>query len=427
MTIREQIHKVKEQSRKLSTSDDGQRRELLGLIAEGLVRDWPLIQSANEQDCQRAMKEGESQALLGRLSFTEDKRRSVLTGITQVSLLPDPKGRVLEKRLLDEGLTLSRVSVPLGVIGMIFEARPDALVQIVSLCVKSGNAIILKGGAEALLTNRALVSSIARSAGASSLGNGWLLLLESHEDVEEMLSCRSDIDLVIPRGSNKFVQYVMDHTSIPVLGHSSGICHLYVDKDANLDMAVNCAFDAKTQYPAACNAIETILVHSSVAASFLPLLQKKFNEKKVVIHGDERVCSFIRCLPYKEGDWGKEYLALECNVHIVDSYQMAVDHIATYGSHHTDAIITDNDATAKAFLMDVDSADVFVNCSTRFADGYRFGLGAEVGISTSKIHARGPVGLSGLMSSKWLLYGKGNVVSSYVGDHAKTFIHKDLL
>ncbi|NBK26242.1 MAG: glutamate-5-semialdehyde dehydrogenase, partial [Spirochaetia bacterium] len=358
--------------------------------------------------------------------FSEEKLAAVTLGLQQVAELKDPIGHVLERRLLDDGLLLEKVSFPIGVIGMIFEARPDALVQIVSLCLKSGNGIILKGGKEAQRTNTELVASIQRSCAGSALGDTWLLLVESHADVELMLGMEKEIDLLIPRGTNQFVRYVMDHTSIPVLGHADGICHLYIDEHADLAKAVEIAYDSKTQYPAACNAVETILVHQAVAAAFLPKLAKRLAQGHVVMHGDAAAQNLISCTPYQEGDWGMEYLALEVNIRVVDSLEQAIDHIETYGSHHTDAIVSEDEMAIRTFFLQVDSADVFANCSTRFSDGFRFGLGAEVGISTAKIHARGPVGLEGLMSSKYLLKGQGQVVGTYSGTEPKQFLHTEL-
>jgi glutamate-5-semialdehyde dehydrogenase len=425
-TIQDSIYKVRQSASRLAGSSAEERNALLSSIAKGLRTHWDSIRMANERDLAEARERGEKEALVKRLLFDEEKRDGTIEGIVQVMSLADPVGNVLERRLLDTGLTLERVSVPIGVIGMVFEARPDALVQIVSLCLKSGNGIVLKGGKEAANTNAALVSAIMESAASSPLGSDWLLLLTSHADVDVMLKMDTAMDLLIPRGSNAFVRYVMDHTSIPVLGHAAGICHMYIDKDADMQMAVECAFDAKTQYPAACNAVETLLVHREIAPRFLPLLARRLETKHVLIHGDATTHSLIDCVPYAEGDWDKEYLAQELNIRVVDDYGQATEHIAAHGSHHTDAIVTENNALAERFLREVDSADVFVNCSTRFADGFRFGLGAEVGISTSKIHARGPVGLSGLMSSKWLLRGAGHTVSSYSGPAGKKFIHREL-
>lgn len=428
MTIREQMHQVKEQSRRLASASLSERNELLARIKEGLVRDWSEIEQANADDLARAQASSLAPALKARLVFNEEKRDAVSKGIDDIIALADPMHKVLEKRELDDGLVLRRVSVPLGVIGMVFEARPDALVQIVGLAVKSGNGIILKGGSEALATNKALSDSIRRSCKETSVGDGWILLLENREEVSVMLSARGDIDLIIPRGSNAFVSYVMAHTDIPVLGHSSGICHLYVASDANPAMAVAIAVDAKTNAPSACNAIETLLVDRGIAPSFLPKVAEALWAKGVVIHGDAECARLVKdVVPAKEGDWDTEYLALELNVHVVGSLDEAIAHINRHGSHHTDAIVTSNPDTGRRFQELVDSADVFVNASTRFADGYRFGLGAEVGISTSKIHARGPVGLMGLMTSKWLLDGSGQVVATYMGPHARPFTHKELV
>lgn len=424
--IQEDIQRLKKSATMLSGSSESARNALLRSIREGLSRDWALIKEANSLDITEARESQLSDALIKRLVFDEDKLASVQLGLSQVATLKDPIGEVLERRLLDEGLLLERVSFPIGVIGMIFEARPDALVQIVSLCLKSGNGIILKGGKEAFRTNSALVASIKRSARSSPLGEEWVTLLESHSDVSSMLKMDDAIDLLIPRGSNAFVRYVMDNTHIAVLGHADGICHMYVDESADLQKAVACAVDAKTQYPAACNAIETLLVHKSVAEEFIPLVAAALSGKGVSIHGDEATASLIFCTPFKEGDYLMEYLALELNIRIVQDIEEALDHIASYGSKHTDAIISEDKSAIRRFMRDVDSADVFANCSTRFADGFRFGLGAEVGISTAKIHARGPVGLSGLMSSKWLLSGSGQTVSTYSGPEAKAFLHTEL-
>ena len=364
--------------------------------------------------------------MIKRLVFDEQKLNEVILGLKQVAALADPVGKVLQRRLLDDGLILEQISVPIGVIGMIFESRPDALVQIVGLCIKSGNAIILKGGSEAKRTNLALVESIKQSSLKSSLGDGYVTLLESHGDVKEMLKMNDEIDLLIPRGSNAFVTYVMENTSIPVLGHSDGICHLYIDEQADLKKALPIVIDAKTQYPAACNAIETLLLHASLVDVFLPEVGKALKEANVTIHGDERTQAAIECIPLEEGDYFNEYLSLELNIRVVDSLEEAIGHIETYGSHHTDAIVSENPEAVRRFFTEVDSADVFANCSTRFADGFRFGFGAEVGISTTKIHARGPVGLDGLMSTKFLLAGSGQIVAAYSGKDAKRYLHKNL-
>lgn len=425
-SVKERIKALKESSRVLGVSTNEERIDLLGKVAAGLRRDWPTIRKANEQDVAEAKEQQIGAALIKRLVFDEQKLNEVVLGLEQVAALADPVGKVLQRCLLDDGLILEQISVPIGVIGMIFESRPDALVQIVGLCIKSGNAIILKGGSEAKRTNLALVESIKQSSRGSSLGDGYVTLLESHGDVKEMLKMNDEIDLLIPRGSNAFVTYVMENTSIPVLGHSDGICHLYIDEQADLKKALPVIIDAKTQYPAACNAIETLLVHASLVDEFLPEVGKALKEANVTIHGDERTQAAIECIPLEEGDYFNEYLSLELNIRVVDSLEEAIGHIETYGSHHTDAIVSENPEAVRRFFTEVDSADVFANCSTRFADGFRFGFGAEVGISTTKIHARGPVGLDGLMSTKFLLAGSGQIVAAYSGKDAKRYLHKNL-
>ncbi len=420
-----EIAGLKEEARRLGFSSVEERNEALSLIAHGLERDWESIKAANDEDVAEATDAGVAAALVKRLVYSETKQRETQNGIADVMALGDPIGRVRQKRELDEGLILTQVTVPIGVIGMIFEARPDALVQIVTLCLKSGNAIILKGGSEARRTNAALVASMRKSLEKSRLASGWIVLLESRSDVSEMLTMEDSIDLLIPRGSKEFVSYIMSHTAIPVLGHADGICHLYIDERADLSMALAVAYDAKTQYPAACNAVETILVHQQIAAAFIPALKQRFGQD-VVIHGDERCAALIDCIPYQDGDYDTEYLDMAVNIRVVDSIDEAIAHIARHGSSHTDAIVTGDEAAKRTFLAQVDSADVFVNCSTRFADGYRFGLGAEVGISTQKIHARGPVGMEGLLSTKYLLEGSGQIVADYTGDGEHTFTHIEL-
>lgn len=410
---------------RLSSSSDEDRAAALNLIAEGLVRDKEMIYKANSKDMEDARENNTTPALVARLKFDDHKLQGVLDGIKMVGESEDPIGKVLERRELDDDLLLEKVSFPLGVIGMIFEARPDALVQIVSLCLKSGNGIVLKGGKEATESNRALVKSIKKSLENSKIGSDWILLIESHSDVATLLKMEGYIDLLIPRGSNKFVKFVMNNTNIPVMGHSDGLCSIFVDETADLAMSVDVCFDSKTQYPSACNAAETLLVHKNIAKEFLPKLKTKFDEKKVIIHGDEIVQSIIDCTPATDEDWDTEYLADEIAIKVVSNEDEAIEHIACHGSHHTDAILSQDESNIKKFYLSVDSADVFANCSTRFADGYRFGLGAEVGISTSKLHARGPVGVKGLMSTKYLMRGNGNTVATY-SDGEKNYTHKEL-
>lgn len=409
----------------LSASSESVRNEALRLIYEELERDKDFIFAENKKDLEEA-KGKIGDAVLGRLKFDEKKLKSVRDGILDLIALSDPIGRIEEKRELDSGFILTKKSVPIGVIGMIFEARPDALVQIVALCIKSGNAVILKGGKEAVNSNRALFKVISAALEKTSLTSAFLMLIESHEDVASILKMDKYIDLIIPRGSNAFVRYVMDNTRIPVLGHADGICSIYVDEYANMDIAVPIVLDSKIQYPAACNAVEMVLVNEKIKECFLPQIKKAFNDNGVIIHGDEEVRNTIECETLGEDDLFKEFLSLEVSIKCVKDTAEAIDLINSNGSHHTDAIITENAENKNLFFSLVDSADVFANCSTRFSDGYRFGLGAEVGISTSKIHARGPVGLNGLMSYKWLLEGHGEIVSDYANGK-KVFHHKDLV
>lgn len=310
--------------------------------------------------------------------------------------------------------------MPDWVIGVIFESRPDALVQISTLCLKSGNAVLLKGGREAIRTNRILTELIQKATLEADIPQGWISLLESRDDVNQMLKLDKYIDLIIPRGSNEFVRYIMENSRIPVLGHADGICHCYVDSDADIKMAVDIVNDAKTQYVAVCNATETLLVHSAIASRFLPELKRKLDESNVELRGCERTQRIIEVKPASEEDWRTEYLDYILSVKIVDSIDEAIEHINTYGSGHTDAIITDNRGHAEKFMDLVDSGNVFWNCSTRFSDGFRYGFGAEVGISTSKIHARGPVGLDGLTIYKYKLIGKGHIVATMPNTGARS-------
>jgi glutamate-5-semialdehyde dehydrogenase len=423
--LEKQIIELREQIVRLSSSSLSVRNEALTLIKNGLVRDKEMIFEANGKDLQAAKESNLPSAIASRLKFDEKKLEASLLGLDMVISQSDPIGDVLEKRLLDDDLILEKVSFPLGVIAMIFESRPDALIQIVSLALKSGNGIILKGGKEANYTNRALIESINKSLEDSVLKSFWVILIESHSDVDTLLTMDGYIDLIIPRGSNAFVSYVMNNSKIPVMGHSDGLCSIYVDESADLEKAAVVCYDSKTQYPSACNAVETILINKNVYKEFLPLLKTELDKKDVIIHGDELVCEVIDCIKATDEDFDTEYLNYEVAIKVVDDVDEAINHIAIHGSHHTDAILTKNEANILKFFNSVDSADVFSNCSTRFADGYRFGLGAEVGISTSKLHARGPVGVKGLMSTKYLLKGNNQIVEDY-SSNKKSFKHKEL-
>lgn len=426
--LTESFIKVRSAASLLSTTSDNERKLALQRMADAILASKTEIFAENAKDLEAAKANGISEAVLHRLVFSEDKLSSVTKGIHELCQLQDPIGKVREKRELDPGFVLEKRTFPIGVIGMIFEARPDALVQIASLALRSGNGIILKGGKEAALTNRKLVEVIQKATADSSFGKDWILGIESHEDVDAMLKAEGYVDLLIPRGSNAFVRYVMDNTRIPVIGHADGLCTTYVDEYADHDKIIPVCVDAKIQYPAACNATETFLVHEKIARDFLPKLDKALSDKGVKIHADKAIIGLMpHAVEATDKDFHTEYLALECAVKTVSSVQEAVEHIQSHGSHHTDAILTQNKANADYFVAKVDSADVFVNCSTRFADGFRFGLGAEVGIATSKLHARGPVGLDGLMTTKWILNGNGETVAEYSGANGKPFHHKELM
>ena len=424
MTVLEQAQAAKRASFRLAGASTELKNRALAAIADALDRNRGRILEENRKDQEQARKTGLKDSLFKRLVLTDQKIDQIVESVRDVARLEDPVGKTLLARELDKGLVLRKTTVPIGVIGVIFESRPDALVQISSLCVKSGNVVILKGGSEALHSNRILFELIRGAAEATDpVFKDTLHLVETREQIGELLELDRWIDLMIPRGSNELVRRIQENTKIPVLGHADGICHLYVDREADLDTAVEVAYDAKCQYPAVCNAIETLLVHSGVAEEYLPRLADRL--EAVELRGDERTHGIIGAKTATEEDWSTEYNDLILSIRVVDSLEEAVDHINTYGSHHTDGILTRNETAARRFLSDVDSSSVMWNCSTRFADGFRYGLGAEVGISTGKIHARGPVGLEGLTSTKYILGGSGQIVADYVGG-SKRFTHRDL-
>jgi glutamate-5-semialdehyde dehydrogenase len=384
------------------------------------------IIQANAGDIARAEREHVPPPLVKRLVCNEKTIETLCKSIDVLIQMNDPVGKTLCATELDRGLELYKVSCPIGVIGVVFESRPDALVQISTLCLKSGNAVILKGGSEARDTNKALARILQDAGRKAGLPDSWLTLLETRQDVNEILSLHEYIDLIIPRGSKEFIRYIMEHTKIPVLGHADGICHVYIDKDADANMACSIILDAKCQYVAVCNAAETLLVHTDVAGNMLPEIQKTLERHGVELRGCELTKKIIPVKTATEVDWKTEYLDTILSIKVVKDIDEAILHINTYGSHHTDTIVTSSNSNAEKFLSLVDSSCVFVNCSTRFSDGYRFGLGAEVGISTGKIHARGPVGIEGLLIYRWLLIGNGHVVSDYTGTGAKQFTHTPL-
>ncbi len=424
VTIRERAEEARKASLKLASLDGELKNRALDAMARGLEERKDEIIKANREDCRRSEEENVPSPLLKRLKFEDDKITQVIEGILSLKSLTEPVGQTQLATELDEGLELYRISCPIGVVGIIFESRPDALVQISSLCLKSGNALLLKGGSEAAQTNRILADIISQSTVEAGMPSGWIQLVETRSDVNEMFKLSELIDLLIPRGSNAFVKYIMENSSIPVLGHSDGICHIYLHEDADPAKAVPIIVDSKTQYVAACNTVETLLVHNSVR-NLLPGIKKALEEKNVELCGCERTCRIIDVPPASEQDWATEYVDYKLSIKIVDSMDEAVDHINTYGSKHTDSILTENRDAAALFMDQVDASSVFWNCSTRFSDGFRYGFGAEIGISTSKIHARGPVGLEGLLIYKYKVLGNGQTVGMY-SNREKTFKHKPL-
>jgi len=426
-SLTEMAQQTRQAAKSLGSLSTETRNNVLEAIAQSLEAAAPQILAANQKDCQTAKETELSSSLQARLKLDESKLRSAIAGVRNVAELPDPIGKIQLHRELDTGLVLKRVSCPLGVLGVIFEARPDAVIQISALAIKSGNGVILKGGQEAIHSCKALVQAIHQGLVNAEVSPAVVELLTSREETLALLQLDQFVDLIIPRGSNAFVRFVQEHTHIPVLGHAEGICHLYVDKAANIAQAIDIAVDAKTQYPAACNAIETLLVHQAISPIFLPAVATALQERRVKLRGDQATCSLLNIPAATESDWATEYSDLVLAIRVVDSLDSAIEHINTYGSKHTDAIVTEDPQAAATFLAQVDAAGVYHNCSTRFADGFRYGFGAEVGISTQKMPPRGPVGLEGLVTYKYQLIGQGHIAATYSGSHSKPFTHQDFL
>jgi glutamate-5-semialdehyde dehydrogenase len=404
------------------------KNQALGLMADALEENCDAILTANIKDLEFAKNEGIAQPLIARLALNEEKVRGMAKGIRSVVALEDPVGKVKSIMEMDQDLVVKQVTCPIGVIGAIFESRPDAVPQISSLCLKSGNAVILKGGTEAQNSNKVIVKLLVEAIGkVPGVPTSSVQMIETRSEVADMLKEDKYIHLVVPRGSNAFVKYIQENTRIPVLGHSEGVCHGYIDKLADLDKSIRICLDSKLQYPAACNAMETLLVHKDFAEKVLPNLVAKFKEKQVELVGCVKTCQIVpEVASANESDWDMEYNDLKLSIKIVDSLSEAVKFINRHGSGHTDVIITENQERADQFLNEVSSSSVMWNASTRFADGFRYGLGAEIGISTNRTHARGPVGLEGLIIYKYKLYGNGQVASDYSGANAREFTHKPL-
>jgi len=421
----EKADQVRLASIKISQTENQNRIQALNFMADYLIKNTKEILEANSEDYIRAEKKGISKALLSRLKLSKEKLDSGIDGIRKVGDLADPVNQVQIKRELSKGLILKRKTVPIGVIGVIFESRPDAVMQISSLAIRSGNGVMLKGGSEANLTNTAIVNALKQGLYESGLDKNAICLLTSRKDSMSMLNLDNYINLIIPRGSNELVKFIQENTRIPVLGHADGICHMFIDKEANLEMALSVALDSKIQYPAACNAIETLLLHKDIAQDFLEKAIPLFSSNNVKLIGDKSCVELGLKYEANEEDWQTEYLDLVLSIKIVEDLDEAIAHIQKFSSKHTDGIITENSITANKFMNIIDSAGVFHNCSTRFADGFRYGFGAEVGISTQTLPPRGPVGLEGLVTYKYFLKGDGNIVDDFSSGKA-FYTHIDL-
>ncbi|MEL4897806.1 glutamate-5-semialdehyde dehydrogenase [Crocosphaera sp. Alani8] len=426
LLLKEIAEKTSQAGRKLGGLSTSDRNQAIEAIAVALENASAEIIKANELDCELAEKEGISIPLYNRLKLGKTKLEATIKGVRDVINLPDPVGHISIHRELDEGLVLKRVSCPLGVLGIIFEARPEALIQITTLAIKSGNGVILKGGKEAINSCQTLVKVIREALENTKVNPDAVQLLTTREEIRQLLDLEEYIDLIIPRGSNEFVRFIQNNTNIPVLGHADGICHLYIDKKADLETATAITVDAKTQYPAACNAIETLLIHESIASEFLPKIADALTSHQVRLKGDQLTQKYLNIEAATEEDWKTEYSDLVLSIKIVDSLEAAISHINTYGSEHTDAIVTEDKNSAELFMNQVDAAGVYHNCSTRFADGFRYGFGAEVGISTQKMPPRGPVGLEGLVTYKYQVTGNGHIAATYSGENAKPFTHRNI-
>lgn len=430
LSTREIAEAAKQASRVLAPLDETRRNAALAAMAKAVEAASAELLAANAEDMRLAESMRGDDALgpatMAKLKLTQAKLDEMVEQIRSVATLPDPLARRLDAMELDAALEMEKVSVPLGVLAVIFEARPDAVTQIAALALKSGNAVILKPGREVERTAVALVEALREALAKQGLPQDAVALVLGRERVSELLGMHSLVDMVIPRGTKSLVEYVQANTRIPVLGHAEGVCHVYVDKDADQQMALRVIEDAKTDYPAACNAVETVLVHREIAGEFLPKLAERCLAQGIAMHGDATVQALLRDVPMVK-DWHTEYGELELSIGVVTSLDAAMEHIHEHGSVHTESIITEDAAAAERFLREVDAASVMHNASTRFADGFRYGFGAEVGISTSKFHARGPVGLEGLTTYKYVVRGNGHVAGDYRGENARAFTHRRIV
>lgn len=427
MELIDLVKNAKESTYKLQSLNTEIKNYALSEIAKNIEKRKSEIFEANNKDLENAKEllnnKKISLSMFNRLKLDDNKMIDIISGIKDVIKLEDPINKILAEIELDDDLILKKVSCPIGLIAVIFEARPDVISQISSLCIKSSNAVILKGGSEGENTNKIIFEIINQVlSDIKEFPKNSVNLVFSREDIKNILSMDKYIDLIIPRGSNDLVQYIKANTNIPVLGHADGICHLYVDESANIENALKICLDSKAQYPSACNSVETILINKNIANEFLKKLYSLFKENEIKINGDEEVKKILSDIVIVK-DWHKEYGDKEVSLKIVDNVEEAYKHINKYSSHHTDSIISENKENIEKFMTFVDSANVYSNVSTRFSDGFRYGFGAEVGISTNKTHARGPVGLEGLTIYKYKLFGSYQIVDDYVS-HKSSFKHK---
>ena len=425
--LRESLQILKDGSHELRLLPGNTRSRMLQVLADTISANIPRLLDENAKDFDEHATTL-SPTLAQRLKLTNDKAQTLVAGMRALEAVEDPLGAILSRTQLDERLVLDKVTIPLGVVCVIYESRPDVFFQVLGLALRTGNGVVLKGGREATRSNRAMFQVAREALKREGLPYEWFSLIEGRESVEELLQHDDLVDLVIPRGSNEFVRHIQATSRIPVLGHASGVCHLYVHPSADIAQALDVIVDAKTQYAAACNAVETILVDATIAASCIPPLRDRLAKEGVAIRGCEETCRMLGTSDVvQESEWSTEYGSLTVAIKIVGSVDEAIRHINRFGSHHTDGILAQDTEVCERFISAVDSASVFTNCSTRFADGYRFGFGAEIGIGTGKIHARGPVGIEGLLTYKYILRGDGQIVATYSGEHAKAFTFKSLL
>ena len=408
---------ARQASRKLARTPTPVKNQALINIAQALESDQARVLEANQEDYREARADGMNEAMLDRLLLTPDRLRGIAKDVRSVAALPDPVGETIEATTLANGLHLDKRRVPLGVIGSIYESRPNVTVDISILCLKSGNACLLRGGKESLRSNTALVDLVHRAIGEAGIPQGAVQFIDNQDRslVDAMLQMKEYISLLVPRGGPGLIRFVADNATMPVVTGGIGVCHTYVDRTADSDKAANIVFNAKVQRPTVCNALDTVLLHAEAAPECLPIIARELSQAGVELHCDHRALSMLghdqtlRLQPATEEDWGREFLSLTAAVKIVDSLDEALQHIETYGSGHSEAIVSQDPEAAQRFLDEVDAAAVYVNASTRFTDGAEFGLGAEVGISTQKFHARGPMGLRELTSYKWVIRGDGQV------------------